>query len=99
MSAEEFSERGAGGVLGARRVSVGANFRFGHRAAGDAALLQAPAGVRDRGRAAGRRDGEAVSSSRIRKLIVAGDVAAAAHAAGGALPARGRSDTGRRPRP
>ncbi len=27
--------------LGATRVSVGENFRFGHRARGDAALLQA----------------------------------------------------------
>ena len=42
------------GALGARHVSVGENFRFGHGARGDADLLPRAAGVRDRGRAAGR---------------------------------------------
>ena len=37
-----------------RSVSVGENFRFGHGASGDAALLAADAALRDAGRAAGR---------------------------------------------
>lgn len=38
-SAEGFATRVLAGTLGARRVVVGRNFRFGHRAAGDVALL------------------------------------------------------------
>jgi riboflavin kinase/FMN adenylyltransferase len=64
--------------LGAIEVSVGANFRYGHRAAGDTATLAADGrfGVRvaellDVG-------GEPVSSTRIRGLIAAGELSAAA---------------------
>ena len=52
--------------LGAERVSVGENFRFGHRAKGDAALLQAQDAFTTRVVELVEADGEVVSSSRIR---------------------------------
>ncbi|RTL66392.1 MAG: cytidyltransferase [Pseudonocardiaceae bacterium] len=69
------------GALGCRAVVVGANFRFGHRAAGDPALL------RDLGRGHGIEvavsdlvgvAGQPVSSTRIRAELIAGRVGAAA---------------------
>jgi riboflavin kinase / FMN adenylyltransferase len=62
------------GQLGAERVSVGENFRFGHRARGDAALLQAQDAFTTRVVELVERDGEVVSSSLIRRLVEAGDV-------------------------
>ena len=44
----------AGRAARRAQVSVGENFRFGHRAKGDAALLRCPDGVRDPRRRAGR---------------------------------------------
>jgi riboflavin kinase/FMN adenylyltransferase len=44
VSAEEFVERILAGALDAERIFVGDNFRFGHRHAGDVALLQSLAG-------------------------------------------------------
>jgi riboflavin kinase/FMN adenylyltransferase len=67
--------------LHARRVVVGANFRFGHRAAGDVALL-AELGEKYDFSAEGvpllTEDGITISSSSIRDLVAAGDVAGAA---------------------
>jgi riboflavin kinase/FMN adenylyltransferase len=78
QSAEDFSDDVLAGVLGARSVSVGANFRFGHGAAGDAALLQSrPEFETDVVELVQHGEGP-VSSSRIRSLIETGDVAAAA---------------------
>ena len=48
QSPEAFIERVLVEQLGARRVSVGENFRFGHRARGDVALLQAQDGFETR---------------------------------------------------
>ena len=66
--------------LHARWVVVGENFRFGHRAAGDIALLGELGDKYDFG-AEGvpllAEDGAAVSSSLIRDHLAAGDVAAA----------------------
>jgi len=62
------------GQLGAERVSVGENFRFGHRARGDAALLQAQDAFTTRVVELVERDGEVVSSSLIRRLVEAGDL-------------------------
>ena len=85
MSAEQFGERVVAGILGARRVFVGGNFRYGHRAAGSVATLT------EQGRELGFEvtvvpmlevDGAPVSSSRIRALLAAGDVAAAARLLG-----------------
>ena len=40
VTAEEFAERVLAEALGAERIFVGENFRFGHRHAGDVALLE-----------------------------------------------------------
>ena len=77
---DEFEERVLKGSLGVEHVVIGQNFRYGHRARGNVDTL----------REAGERlgfevepaplvelDGDAVSSSRIRELLAAGDVAAA----------------------
>jgi riboflavin kinase/FMN adenylyltransferase len=60
--------------LCAERVSVGENFRFGHRAAGDPALLQADGRFETRVVPLVEVDGEVVSSSHVRGLVLAGDV-------------------------
>ena len=59
-----------------RAVSVGENFRFGARARGDAALLAADGRFDTRVVPLREVDGEIVSSSHIRSLIAAGEVAA-----------------------
>ena len=69
------------GRLGAEQVSVGENFRFGHRAQGDVALLRAQDAFATRVVELVEVDGEVISSSHIRGLIAAGDVERA-----GALP-------------
>ncbi|MER6395578.1 MULTISPECIES: bifunctional riboflavin kinase/FAD synthetase [unclassified Kitasatospora] len=76
-------------ALGARLVIEGPNFRFGHRAAGDVALLAELGRAADfdvevvdlqvRG-AAG--DGEPFSSTLIRRLVAAGDMAGAGEVLG-----------------
>jgi riboflavin kinase/FMN adenylyltransferase len=85
-SAEHFATRVLAGTLNAAHVVVGRNFRFGHRAAGDVLLLE------DLGRELGFSvtvldleplDGAtAVSSTAIRSMVAAGDVARAAAALG-----------------
>jgi riboflavin kinase/FMN adenylyltransferase len=82
VSAEDFCRDVLAGQLQARYVSVGENFRFGHRARGDAELLR------------GRREfeaaivplvhhqGDAISSTRIRGLLRDGDVSAASELLG-----------------
>ncbi len=87
VSPEEFIERILVGGLRAGAILVGANFRFGHRGAGDVRLL----GL------CGKRDGfeveiiapvevggQIVSSSAIRGAVASGDVA-------GAIPLLGRA--------
>jgi riboflavin kinase / FMN adenylyltransferase len=80
VPAERFATEVLLDGVDARVVVVGANFRFGHRAAGDAGLLA------ELGRARGvevtavdlQADGdETVSSTRIRAAVAAGDVATA----------------------
>ena len=66
------------GALGAIEVSVGENFRFGHRAQGDAALLAADERFVTRVVPLLEVDGEIVSSSHIRGLVAAGEVRQAA---------------------
>lgn len=81
LPAEEFVHAVLVDGLHAAAVVVGANFRFGHKAAGDAALL-AELGEKYDFTAEGdplfTDGGIAVSSSSIRKLLAAGDVAGAA---------------------
>jgi riboflavin kinase / FMN adenylyltransferase len=68
--------------LRAARVVVGANFRFGHKAAGDVALL-AELGEKYDFTAEGvpllTENGVTISSTGIRAMLAAGDVAGAAH--------------------
>jgi riboflavin kinase / FMN adenylyltransferase len=79
---EEFSKIPAQGfieqvlieTLTAERVSVGENFRFGAKAQGDPAMLQARDEFETRVVPLVEVDGETVSSSRIRALVAAGEV-------------------------
>jgi riboflavin kinase / FMN adenylyltransferase len=61
------------GTLDARTVSVGENFRFGHKAQGDAGLLAADPRFETRVVPLVEVDGEIVSSSHIRGLVIAGE--------------------------
>ncbi len=70
------------GRLGARRVSVGANFRFGHGAAGDADYLRGRPEFETEVIPLIESAGQTVSSSRIRDLVSAGAVADAAELLG-----------------
>jgi riboflavin kinase / FMN adenylyltransferase len=65
------------GALGARRVSIGENFRFGHKALGDPRLLLADERFATIVHPLLEVDGEIVSSSHIRGLVLAGEVAEA----------------------
>jgi riboflavin kinase/FMN adenylyltransferase len=78
QSPQEFIDQVLVGRLRAERVSVGENFRFGHRAAGDPALLEADPRFDTRVVALVEVDGEVVSSSHIRGLVMAGEVELAA---------------------
>jgi riboflavin kinase / FMN adenylyltransferase len=75
--------------LGATLVSVGENFRFGHRAQGDVALLRAQDAFETRVVELVQGDGEAISSSHIRELIAAGEVERAAACLGSPFQLRG----------
>ena len=75
--------------LHATHVSVGENFRFGHRAAGDPQTLAADGRFETRVVPLVEIDGEIVSSSHIRALVQAGEVDAAARMLGGPFQLRG----------
>jgi riboflavin kinase/FMN adenylyltransferase len=70
----EFCSRVLIDTLGAERVSVGENFRFGARAKGDPEFLEAQTEFSTRVVPLVEVDGETVSSTRIRALVAAGDV-------------------------
>jgi len=84
---EEFSTRDAQSfiddvlvkTLGATEVSVGENFRFGRKAQGDPALLASDSRFVTRVAPLVEVDGEIVSSSHIRGLVLAGEVETASH--------------------
>jgi riboflavin kinase / FMN adenylyltransferase len=82
LSAEEFVERVLIERLGAERVSVGENFRFGAKAQGDPAMLASRSEFETRIVPLVEVDGETVSSTRIRALIAAGDMEGARHCLG-----------------
>ena len=88
-SAADFIAEVLVGALAAEQVAVGENFRFGHKARGDAALLTAD------GRFAAivypllEVDGEIVSSSHIRGLVLAGELAQANRLLGAPFELRG----------
>jgi riboflavin kinase/FMN adenylyltransferase len=73
-SAASFVDDVLVGALGARQVSIGENFRFGHRAQGDPALLAADERFATVVHPLLEVDGEVVSSSHIRGLLLAGEV-------------------------
>ena len=76
-SAQDFVDRVLVETLGATHVSVGENFRFGHKAQGDAAMLRDDPRFETRVVPLLEAEGEIVSSSHIRGLILAGEVAEA----------------------
>jgi riboflavin kinase / FMN adenylyltransferase len=89
QTAQEFIDQELVGRLGAERVSVGENFRFGNRARGDAALLREQSAFETRVVELVEADGEIISSTHIRGLVAAGDVAAAARFLGAPFQMRG----------
>ncbi len=88
-SAQEFADDVLVAQLGARRVSIGENFRFGAGAHGDAAMLSADGRFETRVVPLREVDGEIVSSSRIRSLIAAGEVGRAGVLLGAPFELRG----------
>ncbi len=92
LSGETFI-RGLGRDLGhIQSVCVGANFLFGHRRSGDVELLRrlgAELGFAVHGMAAVSLDGKAVSSTRIRQAIHAGNLDAASQMLGRAYSLAG----------
>jgi riboflavin kinase/FMN adenylyltransferase len=92
-SAEDFVRRTLVGCLGARSVVVGDDFHFGHRRRGNVDLLTsmgADLGFDVLGLRLVADGEEAYSSTRIRRALAAGDVAAAATMLGRPHEVRGR---------
>jgi riboflavin kinase / FMN adenylyltransferase len=89
QSPQEFIDHVLVERLAATHVSVGENFRFGYRAAGDPTLLSADPRFTTRIVPLLRVDGEVVSSTRIRALVEAGDVETAARCIGAPFMLRG----------
>jgi riboflavin kinase/FMN adenylyltransferase len=89
QTAQEFIDRVLIEQLGAERVSVGENFRFGNRAKGDAALLSAQDGFETRVARLVEVDGEVVSSTHVRGLVTAGEVDVAQRFLGAPFQMRG----------
>jgi len=77
LTAEEFCERVLVGTLGAERVRVGENFRFGAKAKGTPELLAARPEFETAVVPLVEVAGETVSSTRIRALVAAGELEAA----------------------
>jgi riboflavin kinase/FMN adenylyltransferase len=89
QSPESFVEHVLVGALDARRVSVGENFRFGHRARGDVPLLRSQDAFDTRVAQLVELDGQIVSSTHVRGLVTSGDVATAARFLGAPFGMRG----------
>jgi riboflavin kinase / FMN adenylyltransferase len=89
QSPQEFVDQVLVERLDSRSVSVGENFRFGHRAAGDPAVLAADPRFETRVVSLVELDGEIVSSSHIRALVQAGEVEPAARMLGAPFQMRG----------
>ncbi len=93
---QEFIDHVLVGRLKATHVSVGENFRFGHRAAGDPALLKADSRFETRVVPLVEVDGEIVSSSHIRGLVLAGEMELATRFLGAPFQLRGKVVVGDR---
>ena len=89
QSPHEFIDHVLVDRLRATHVSVGENFRFGHRAAGDTALLAADGRFELRVVPLLEVDGEIVSSSHIRALVLAGEMELATRFLGAPFQLRG----------
>jgi riboflavin kinase/FMN adenylyltransferase len=89
QSPQEFVDHVLVSRLQATRVSVGENFRFGHRAAGDPELLASDDRFATRVVPLVEVDGELVSSSHIRALVLAGELELAARFLGAPFQLRG----------
>jgi riboflavin kinase/FMN adenylyltransferase len=88
-SAQEFIDDVLVGALGATYVSVGENFRFGNRAKGDPQMLSEDERFSTRVAPLLEVEGEIVSSSHIRGLVLAGEVEQATHFLGAPFQMRG----------
>jgi riboflavin kinase/FMN adenylyltransferase len=88
-SASEFIDDVLVGALGARQVAIGENFRFGHKALGDSRLLAADERFDTVVHPLLEVDGEIVSSSHIRGLVLAGEVTEANRLLGASFELRG----------
>ncbi len=77
IPAEDFCSRILVDTLGAEKVSVGENFRFGAKARGDPDMLVSRPEFEARVVPLVEVDGELVSSTRIRSLVAAGEIEAA----------------------
>jgi riboflavin kinase/FMN adenylyltransferase len=88
-SAAEFIDDVLVGALGSRQVAIGENFRFGHKAQGDPKLLLADDRFATVVRPLLEIDGEIVSSSHIRGLVLAGEIAEANRLMGTVFQLRG----------
>jgi riboflavin kinase / FMN adenylyltransferase len=95
-SAEDFVDDVLLRRLGAERVTVGENFRFGQGARGTAELLAERPELDTRVVPLVEVDGETVSSTRIRQLVDAGDVARASEFLGGPFLFEGEVVSGER---
>jgi riboflavin kinase / FMN adenylyltransferase len=93
---QEFIDQVLVESLQATRVSVGENFRFGHRAAGDPQVLAADPRFVTRVVPLVEIDGEIVSSSHIRALVGAGEVEPADRMLGAPFQLRGEVVVGDR---
>jgi riboflavin kinase / FMN adenylyltransferase len=89
QTAQEFIDHELVERLGAQRVSVGENFRFGNRARGDADLLRAQDAFETRVVEMVELEGEIISSTHIRGLVAAGDVTTAERFLGAPFHMRG----------
>ena len=94
ITAEEFVSDILVRRLGATKVSIGENFRFGAKAKGDAAMLTACPDFETRVVPLVEVDGETVSSTRIRALVAAGDVEQAMDCLGAPFMMEGEVVTG-----
>jgi riboflavin kinase/FMN adenylyltransferase len=81
-TAQQFMDDVLVGALGATHVAVGENFFFGHKARGDTDLLRSDSRFETRIVELLEVDGEVVSSSHIRGLVLGGAVEYAGHLLG-----------------
>jgi riboflavin kinase / FMN adenylyltransferase len=88
-SADDFVKDVLVGALGATQVAIGENFRFGHKAQGDPRLLSSDGRFTTVVHPLLEVDGEVVSSSHIRGLVLAGRVSEANQLLGDRFQLRG----------